>query len=187
MRLFRVLPYLADAAADEPGGVFFCPLGGKNRADAPDGSYQCLYLGDSAEGSIAEAFGRFDFWDAALFEADTATPQLPRSSFALVTYELPGDVPLRNLDDAHALVDEALRPSDVVTRDRNVTQAWAMRIYAGGGYAGVSWWSYYDASWHSLALWDTSRLALVGPAQRIHLSDAAVEKAATTIVRRMIR
>lgn len=187
MTLFRVFPYLADAAADEPGGVFFRPLGGKNRADAGDGSYRSLYLGDSAEGSIAEAFGRFDFWDAALFETDGATPFLPGSRFAIAAYELPQNVHLRDLDDAHTLVDEGLRPSEVVTRNRDVTQAWARRIHAGGGYAGVSWWSYYDASWHSLALWDISRLALVGKPRRLHLSDTTVEKAASIIVRRVIR
>ena len=147
MRLFRVIPYLASAASDEPGGVFFRPSGGKNRADAADGSYRCLYLGDSAEGATAEVFGRFDFWDEALSTADPATPLLPGSRFALITYELADAAQIRNLDDAHALLDESLRPSDVVTRNRDVTQAWAMRIHARSAYAGVSWWSYYDAGW----------------------------------------
>jgi hypothetical protein len=146
-----------------------------------------LPRGDSAEGSIAEAFGRFDFWDAALFELDGATPLLPKSSFAIAMYELPEDVQTRDLDDAHTLVYESLRPSEVATRNRDVTQAWAMRTYARGNYVGVRWWSYYDATWHSLALWDISRLVLIGAPQRLHSRDHAVEKAATIIVRRIIR
>ena len=187
MMLYRVFPYLAGAAADEPGGAFFRPHGGKNRADATDGSYRCLYVGDTPEGSIAEAFGRFDSWDKALLEADPATPLLPRSRFALATYGMHEDEKIRDLDDARVLVAEGLRPSDVVTRNRLITQAWAMRIYAGGHYAGVSWWSYYDASWHSLAVWNISRLQLIGEPELLRLRGTAVERAAGTIARRLIR
>lgn len=187
MRLFRVLPYLSDAAEDEPGGVFFRPAGGKSRADAPDGSYRCLYAAASAEAAIAEAFGRFDTWDRALFEADPATPLLPGSRFALASYELPDDVALRNLDDARTLLDEGLRPSQVVTRNRDVTQGWALRIHARGGFAGVSWWSYYDANWQSIAIWESASLRLAEPPRAISVTDAAVESAAATIVRRIVR
>ena len=128
MRVFRVLPFDPDAAEDEPGGVFFRPPGGKNRADSPTLSYSCLYVSDSAAGAIAEVFGRFDMWDRALVEARPASLLLPNSSFALVTYELADDARVCDLNSAERLLEYRLRPSDVVTRDRAVSQAWAAKI-----------------------------------------------------------
>jgi hypothetical protein len=187
LRLFRVFPYLATAAPYEPGGVFFRSAGGRNRADSPAGAYRCLYAGDTAEGSVAETFGRFDTWDSALVEADPATPFLPGSRFALAAFDSPNGLDIRQLDDAQALLDEALRPSQVVTRDRSISQAWAARIQAAGRYAGVAWWSYYDSSWHSYALWDIARLSLVGSPRILRNGDDEVARAAATIGRRLIR
>lgn len=187
MRLYRVFPHVPGAADDQPGGIFFRPAGGKNRADSPGlPAYRCLYVGDSAEGSVAEAFGRFDVWDAALIEASPATPALPGSRFALATYELPDEVKIRNLDDARALLEEGLRPSNVVTRERSVTQAWSANIRSTFRYAGVSWWSYYDAGWYSAALWDISALAVLESPRPLRAGDAEVRSAAHTIVRRLI-
>jgi RES domain len=187
MRLFRVLPYVSSAAENEPGGVFFRPPTGKNRADAPDGSYACLYVGDTPEGAIAEAFGRFDMWDEALFAADPATPLVPGSRFTLVSYELSDAAQVRDLDNAQTLLDEHLRPSEVVTRDRTTTQAWAGRIHVRGTYQGVRWWSYYDAGWHSVALWDLVHLSTVGRPRILSVHDAHVQQSALTIVRRLVR
>jgi hypothetical protein len=187
VRFYRVFPYLRNAAPDDPGGVFFRPSGGKNRADSPvPGIYRCLYVGDSVEGSVAEAFGRFDMWDAAVIEADPAAPTLPGSRFALAAYDLPDAVGVRDLDDARTLLGEGLRPSQVVTRDRHITQAWSARIQATSLYAGVSWWSYYDSAWQSAALWDISALTVVGTPRPLSVTDAEVNSAARTIVRRLI-
>ncbi len=187
MRLYRVFPYVPGATADEPGGAFFRPRGGYNRADSPiPGAYRCLYAGDTPEGSIAEAFGRFDTWDRALIEAEPALPQLPGSKFALAAYELAANAPLRNLDDPRVLMEEALRPSDVVTRDRAISQTWAARVEATHRYAGVSWWSYYDSRWSSTALWDVARLTLLGDPEPLRFGAAEISKAATTIVRRLL-
>jgi RES domain len=186
VRLYRVFPYLASAAADQPGGAFFRPMGGKNRADSPTpGTYRCLYASDNPDGSIAEAFGRFDVWDSAVIEADPATPLLPGSRFALATYEISDTVALRSLDDARALLDQGLRPSQVVTRDRTVTQAWAARIQATMHFVGVGWWSYYDPTWQSIALWDIAHLTLIDAPRALSVRDANVRRAATAIVRRL--
>jgi hypothetical protein len=187
MRLYRVFPYVPSAADDEPGGVFFRSAGGKNRADSPTpGIYRCLYAGDSAEGSIAEAFGRFDTWDVDIIEAAPATPALPGSRFALATYDLAESAEVCVLDDAGTLVHEGLRPSQVVTRERSITQAWAARIEAGGRYCGVSWWSYHDPRWQSVALWDIAQLATVDAPRSLGVDDIEVQRAATAIVRRLI-
>lgn len=185
MRFYRVFPYIP-TAGDEPGGVFFRPSGGKNRADSPTpGVYRCLYVGDSAEGSIAEAFGRFDVWDSNVIEADPAAPALPGSRFALATYDIPDTVRIQNLDDAQALLSEGLRPSQVVTRDRGVTQAWAARIQSRSLHVGVAWWSYYDSTWRSTALWDIGHLSLVGTPRLLTTGDIEVQRASATIVRRL--
>jgi hypothetical protein len=77
---------------------------------------------------------------------------------ALVRYELAGAAAVCDLDDADTLAGLGLRPSQVVTRDRNVTQAWALKLYEVGGHVGVRWWSCYDPRWGSYAFWDTSSL-----------------------------
>lgn len=154
MRLFRVFPCLPSAAADAPGGALFRPAGGRGRADSPIGDYRCLYATDTPEAAVAQTFGRFDVWDRDLIEAIPATPTVPRSRFALAAFEL-RSARVRNLNDARVLPEENLRPSDVVTRDLTVTQAWASRIYKTARYAGVQWRSYYNPDWTVAALWDT--------------------------------
>lgn len=187
MRLYRVLPFEPGAAPEDPGGVFFRPPGGKNRADSPAGEYRCLYVADTPSGAIAEAFGRFDLWDEALLAALPATPMLPGSRFALATFELADDAAIYNLDDARNLLDLDLRPSQVVTRDRVVTQQWASEVHARANYKGVGWWSYYDANRRSIALWDIGSLTVIDTPQLLHIGNTEVQRAATTIVRRLSR
>ncbi len=43
--------------------------------------------------------------------------------------------------------------ADVVTRDREVTQAWARAIFECGQFAGARWWSYYNPDWSIVGLW----------------------------------
>lgn len=181
MIAYRVFPYLASAAADEPGGALYVPPGGKNRADSPNGSYRCLYLGDSASGAIAESFGRFASWDRALIEADPALPTIAGTRFALAEYEIAESI--CDLDDARRLVDLRLRPSEVVTRDRSVTQRWASYLHASRRYSGVAWWSYYDAGWKSLAIWDVQRVRLLSSPRILTIADSDVVHAASIIIR----
>jgi hypothetical protein len=157
--LYRVLPYLRAAAADELGHPLYRPPSrGNNRVDNP-GHYQTLYLGDDPAGAMAEAFGTFSRWNRGLFRG---TPALTGSVRALVSYELADAAAVCDLDNADTLVDLGLRPSQVVTRDRNVAQAWALKLYEGGSYVGVRWWSYYDPCWGSYGLWDTRLLTVTG-------------------------
>jgi hypothetical protein len=154
--LYRVLPYLRSARANAPGHPLFVPAStGAGRVDNP-GQYDVLYLGDTAAGAIAEAFGWAPTWDATLFRG---TPALPGSVRALVSYELDdARATVCDLDDARRLVELGLRPSQVVTRDRHVTQQWSAAIFARAEFAGVRWWSYYDPRWGSFGLWDRSAL-----------------------------
>lgn len=154
--LHRVLPYLRTARARMPGHPLFVPSStGAGRVDNP-GQYDVLYLGDSAAGAMAEAFGWAQAWSASLFRG---IPAMPGSVRALATYELDEvGAAVCDLDDARRLVDLGLRPSQVVTRDRAVTRQWSADIHASTLFAGVRWWSYYDPRWGSYGLWDVSNL-----------------------------
>jgi len=83
------------------------------------------------ECAVAECFGAFDVWDRDIVEAAPATPLVARSRFALASYLVPEGIPLRNLDSATTLVEEELAPSQVVSRDRSLTQTWATRFMRG--------------------------------------------------------
>lgn len=73
-------------------------------------------------------------------------------------YELADTTQVLDLDDVVGLAELGIRPSEVVTRDRAVTQAWALRAYRRDRWAGIRWWSYYDARWYSYGLWDIAGL-----------------------------
>lgn len=115
-----------------------------------------------------------------------ARPDLPGSVRALAEYEIPNDLPILDLDDARALQVLGLRPSQIVTRDRDVTQRWALSIYEQGNWSGLRWWSYYDPRWYSYALWDLPALRSTGPVRALSVEDPAVVEAAT-ILRRPLR
>lgn len=180
MLLYRVLPWLASAAEREPGHTLYVPEpSGSGRADNA-GRYRALYLSDAAVGAVAEAFGNLKLWTPGMFER----PDLPGSVRALATYELASDVQIFDLDDADSLKALRLRPSDVVTRDRAVTQGWALAVFERGTWSGVRWWSCYDPRWHSYAIWDVRRLTpATGSPRALTLDDPAVIEAAEVLRR----
>jgi hypothetical protein len=178
---YRVFPFLPKAAPGEPGGALYMPPQGGGRLDNPD-LFSVLYLGDSAAGAVAEAFGRFPEWPASLFEG---SPSLPGSSRALARYHLPETARLCDLDDPDQLRALRLRPSEVVSRDYTLTRAWARRIHEQGRWAGVRWWSYYDPRWASAGLWKTGRLT-VEEVRVLRRDHAAVVEASRTILRRIV-
>jgi hypothetical protein len=178
VRLYRVFPWLASARDGEPGHPLHAPSPqGGGRADNPD-HYLNLYLSSLPAGAVAEAFGRLAWWVPEMF----AVPGLPGSARALATCDVPDDAAICDLDDASSLVSLALRPSEVVTRDVGVTQRWALRVYQERRWVGVRWWSYYDARWHSYALWGRSGLS-VSQVERLHLDHPAVVEASDVLGR----
>ena len=115
-----------------------------------------LYASTSLAGAIGEAFGNLAEWSPRLF----VTPAHPGGTRALAVYEL--EDRLLDPDDPKALLDRDLRPSRIVTRDRTVTQRWALGIFEEGRWAGVSWWSFWNPAWASCGVWSIDRLVLVG-------------------------
>lgn len=180
MRLYRVLPWLRDAVSGEPGHPLYVPEHqGTGRADNVD-RYAAVYFSSAPAGAVAEAFGNVSAWTTSM----VVRPKLPGSVRALVTYDLPDDPPIFDLDDARSLEQLGLRPSEVVTRDRAVTQRWALAIFEQRRWVGVRWWSYYDPKWYSYALWDLANLVpQLDTIRPLTLDDPAVVQAAETLRR----
>ena len=178
MRLYRVFPFDAEAKPSEPGGALFAPPGGAGRIANPK-LYAELYISSSVAGALSEAFGRFDTWTEKMLA-------LRDRSCALATYELPDDrADVCDLDNAARLLAYDLRPSEVGARDRNVTRAWAERIYRSGKWTGISWWSRYDSRWRSFALWNCKFLRLTELPEPLTIRHAAVREAAELLPRRL--
>lgn len=158
MLAYRVFPYLPTAAAGSPGHPAYLPESrGLGRLDNPD-HYRVWYLSLEQSGAVGEAFGDLRHWREEMF----GFPELPGTRRALATYELPDEVAVLDLDDARSLLDRGLRPTQVVERNRAVTQAWALAIFReaapGGGprWVGVRWWSYHRPGWRILGVWGSA-------------------------------
>ncbi|MGA8796590.1 MAG: hypothetical protein WB526_05925 [Candidatus Cybelea sp.] len=175
MTLYRVFPYDAAAPPSQPGGALYTPLGAAGRIANPD-LYNELYLSNSAAGALSEAFGRFDTWTQEMFVQGDRP-------YALASYELPDRAAICGLDSPGRLLAYDLRPSDVVSRERGVTQAWAARIHRSKKWIGVAWWSRYDSRWRSLALWNRKQLRLKQGPEVLALDHAAVREAAALLPR----
>jgi hypothetical protein len=147
---------------------------GQGRVDNPE-HYLVLYLSDSADGAVGEAFGNFAIWSDELFDGP---PVHPDSQRVLAIYDLDDHSPILDVDDAAALLRLGLRPSEVVLRDRKNTQAWALRIYQEGMWVGVRWWSRWEPTWGTYALWDLTPLRLhdVMRLNREHLAVAQASR-----------
>ena len=156
MRVHRVFPYVADAAPGEPGHPSFVPPSrGRNRLDNAD-HYAIRYFAETPAAAVAETLGQYDTW------VPTMLLGRPGSGMrrALATYDLKSADRLLDLDDAQALLERSLRPTQVVRRNLSVTQAWALRVYQERSsvrgprrWDGVRWWSWYRPEWPVLGLW----------------------------------
>ena len=177
--LYRVFPWLREARGGQPGHPAFVPGGGAGRIDNPE-HYLALYLSDGPGGACAEAFFFKSIWDTKMLRG---SPRLPGSVQAIATFDLDPAIAIRDLDDASRLVTLALRPSQVVTRNRQVTQSWALAIFQQQNFGGIRWWSYHDPRWGSHGVWATSGLELRG-VEPLTLDHAGLIEAATVLNRR---
>jgi hypothetical protein len=171
--LWRLLPQLPNTAPTSPGGALWFPreLQGAGRHDNPD-RYGCLYVSESPVSAVAEALAPFR-GTGALIPAMLIRAGLP---LVLARLELEDDSQVVDLDDPRVLERTRLRPSQVATNVRAVTQAYAARIFdEHPAAAGLRWWSTLEASLVNLTLHGRS-------ADALHLLDAeqlALEHSAT--------
>jgi hypothetical protein len=156
--VWRLLPWQQGVPHTSPGGALWFPreLQGAGRHDNPD-RYGCLYVGESAVSVIVEGLAPFRGAGAL------TSGMLVRAgvSLALAQLEFHDDAHLMDLDDPSVLIEAGLRPSDVATRIRAVTQSYALRLFDGYlGLMGLRWWSTIEASLFNLTLFDRAQREL---------------------------
>ena len=152
MILWRLLPRQPDAAASAPGGALWFPreLQGAGRHDNPD-LYGCLYASESPVSAVAEALAPFR-GTGTLSQAMLLRANLP---LALARLDLEDGNELVDLDDPRVLTGVRLHPSQVATKARATTQAYAARLFDEHRTAvGLRWWSTLEASFANLTLYD---------------------------------
>ncbi|GLP76642.1 hypothetical protein TUM20983_37520 [Mycobacterium antarcticum] len=183
---YRVFPFDTSAVAGTAGHPEYLHRPrGKGRLDNPR-HYDTWYLAASPEAAVGEVFGDITVWGDDMFEF----PALPNAPRTLGVFELPDDVRLLDLDDARALLARGLRPTQVIARNRAVTQGWALEIFTEQNdlgdrrWDGVRWWSFHRPHWTVFGLWCTTREPashrLVNT-ERLHGRHPAVIDAARTL------
>lgn len=128
---------------------------GEGRHDNPD-VYGCLYLSDRPGSCIAEQLAAFR--GQRLTAAMLRRRDLP---LALARLEIRDSATLLDLDDPSVLLRERLRPSQVASRRRSVTQPQALSLYRRHPRAaGLRWWSSWEASWVNVTVFDRAAARL---------------------------
>lgn len=154
MLVYRVFGFHPDSKTGQSGHPDYLHDQGGGRIDNPN-DYDLWYFARTPEAAIGETFGDQREWSDDMFP----TPWLAGGRRVLGTYRIPTDTKLLNLDDANALRERALRPSQIIERNRAATQSWADGIFAerthdgSRKWQGVRWWSYHRPEWEILGLW----------------------------------
>ena len=169
MRLWRALPLDSGAKADEAGGPLWFPRlqQGGGRHDNPD-LYGCLYVAEEAVSAVAELLAPFRGTGRLL------PSMLLRygKPLALAEVELDDGLTVVDLDQPATLIATGLRPSQVATRKRTVTQGQAAGVYESHPEAvAIRWWSTLESSWINWTLFDRAGEAL----QVAELGELSVE------------
>lgn len=186
MLAYRVFPFDPSALAGAAGHPMYLHRPkGKGRLDNPR-HYDTWYFAASPEAAVGEVFGDITVWGDDMVEI----PALPTAPRTLGVFELPDDVRLLDLDDARALQSRGLRPTQVIARNRAVSQGWALEIFAEQNdlgerrWDGVRWWSFHRPHWTVFGLWyatsEPARHRLVDSA-RLDVGHSAVMDAARTL------
>ncbi|WP_461639805.1 RES family NAD+ phosphorylase [Leucobacter sp. BZR 635] len=184
LRLFRCYPKAAGARTGMPGHWTFVPRPQfHGRWDNSD-LYDSWYFSRSAVGAIAESFYNKRTWIPEVFLTAAGEPR------ALAEFRYTGPEVV-DLDDAAALVQLNVRPSEIVVQDLGVTQQISRGIFESEGSArgGLSWWSSQMPSESSILLWGAggkppAGLELVG-IQSLSVEHPAVVEAAARLYREL--
>jgi hypothetical protein len=157
MLLYRVAPYLAtitDSAVPGHPEYLHRPQG-NGRVDNPS-LYDVWYLSLTEAGAVGEVFASHPKWNDSIFKFR----KLRGARYSLHTFSVPDNCPIIDLDDAQSLLDRGLRPTQIVSLNRTVTQAWAKRLFhepgaTGPAWHGARWWSRLYPDWPVIGLWRT--------------------------------
>ena len=159
MKLWRTLSLDVKAGPDQPGGALWVPREqqGAGRHDNPE-LYGCLYLAEDPVSAVAEQLAPFRG------TGDLLPSMLIRFGLplALAAIELPDDAgDVVNLDDPVVLEKEGLRPSQVATHRREMTQIQAAEIHLAHPEAiAIRWWSALESGWINWTVFDRAVPAL---------------------------
>lgn len=173
--LYRCFAWNRRARPADADGALWFPRAyqGEGRHDNPD-VYGCLYLADNPVSGVVEQLARF--------RGQRLVPgmlQRRRLPLALAELELDDRETLIDLDDPAELVRRELRPSEVATRRREVTQPQALALFRSGRAAGLRWWSTYESLWTNVTLFDRAARRLELAAVRaLSVDDPVVAEAA---------
>jgi hypothetical protein len=171
--LYRVIPFVPSAKKGEPGHpLYFPPNQGLARVDNSN-HYSVGYLATTGSCAISESFGFLSSWDSMMLRP---IKTLPESRWVIATYILKTESVIFDMDDAANLLKLRIRPSRVVTRDRAITQSWALKVHKNRVNSGVSWWSFYNPDWSCVGLWDLSILKVKGT-EELTLENSWLEEA----------
>ena len=190
MLAYRIFASVPTASPGTPGHADFTPTGQTSgRWDNAD-AYRICYLSLTPEGAVGEVFGDIPQWKPGMFQA----PYLPGSRRELAIFEIPGSLSILDLDDAQTLVEQSLRPTQVVIRNPGFTQGFALRAFrqrtqsGARRWDGIRWWSFHRPYWPLVALWiapgDRSPLNLLR-VEPLDLDHAAVRDAAKALAREL--
>lgn len=136
--------------------MFIHPDQGLGRWDNPD-RYGAMYVAASPSGAIGESFAHLSTWSRAMLPF----PAIPGATRALGVYRIDEEAhPLLSFDDPRALLDRALRPTDVIIRNRPRTQQIARDVSEEGRWSGLTWWSMHRPQWTLHLLWDLEDISV---------------------------
>lgn len=186
MLVYRVFPYLDTAPVGTPGHPLYLHRPqGHGRLDNP-AHYDTWYFATTPEAAVGETFADLSTWTAGMVEF----PTLAGARRALGTFEVDDATAVLDLDDARALYKRRLRPTQVIARNRAVTQSWALGVYQEQDslgvrrWSGIRWWSFHRPHWTVIALWyapgepPAHQIVDVGG---LHLAHVAVRDAAQSL------
>jgi hypothetical protein len=173
--LYRCFAWNERARADQPDSPLWFPrvFQGDGRHDNPD-VYGCLYLGDREISGVVEQLARFR--SQRLIEQLLFRRGLP---LAVAAIELPDSAEVIDLDDPVVLRRRRLRPSEVATHHRELTQPQALAVYRDTPAVGIRWWSIHESLWANFTVFDRAvRRLRVQEVRALTLDDGAVLDAA---------
>ena len=177
MLLYRVIHWDGHSLGRTGVGPLFVPRRhqGAGRHDAPD-LYGAWYCTTDPVAAIAERIQPFRGQSVA----DSDFQRLGNLTIALVGLQLESAVTLIDLDDPGELATRKVRPSQVATRRRSVTQQLARRLFEEGA-VGFSWWSTLSADWTNVTLFHeraVGRVTVASPPLPLTIKMPEVQQAA---------
>jgi hypothetical protein len=176
---YRLFPFDPDASSQAEGGPLFVArhLQGGGRHDNP-AAYGALYVSRQMVSPVAEHLA---VWRARGAAGPALRPE--GRPLALVAVDESRLDNLVDLDQPQHLVDRALRPSMVATRQRRITRPMAMSLFEEG-VTGFEWWSTIEASWINATLFADraiEKLNISGEPETLSVQHPVVREAAEAV------